>query len=84
MHIGPTRLLEIGPPNAKYDLKKRLRERYTSADWGDDGEIEEAIAADDNKDNDKENFGKKNRQLKKKKQCLKRAAAKARAFQQSD
>lgn len=56
MHIGPTRLLEFGLLNAKYYLKKRLYKGYTGADWGDEGEIEEAIATDDNKDNDEEDF----------------------------
>ena len=52
MHIGPTRLLKVGPPNAQYDSEGRLRERCTGADWGDDGEIEEAMAADDDEDDD--------------------------------
>lgn len=32
MHIGPTKYLEIGPYNAKYDSKKRLYKGCTSAD----------------------------------------------------
>ena len=32
MHIGPTRFLEVGPPNAKYDLERRLCKRCTGAD----------------------------------------------------
>ena len=55
IHIGPTSLLEVGPSNAKYDSEERLREECTDTDWGDDGEIEEAMAADNNEDNDKDN-----------------------------
>lgn len=61
MHIRPTRLLEVGPPNAEYDLKERLRKRCTGGDCGNNGKIEEAMAADNNKDDDKEDFRKKNR-----------------------
>ena len=70
MQIGPTRLLEVGPPNAKYDLEGRLREGCTSADWGNNGETEEAMAADNNKDDDEKNLQEKHRQLKKEKQRL--------------
>ena len=65
IHIGPTRLLEVGLPNAKYDLEGRLREGCIGADWGNDGEIEEAIAADDNEDDNEEDPQEKNRRLKK-------------------
>lgn len=52
LHIGPTRLLEVGPPNAVYDLEERLHEGCTGADWGDEGEIEEAMTADNDEDDD--------------------------------
>ena len=84
MHIRPTRFLEVGPPNAQYDVRGRLRKRCTDVDWGDDGEIKEAMAADNNKDDDEEDPQKKNKQLKKEKQRLKQAATRARACQQSD
>lgn len=52
MYIGLIRLLEVGPPNAKYNLEERLREGYTDMDWGDKGEIKEAMAIGNNKNND--------------------------------
>ena len=55
MHIGPTRLLEVSPSNAEYDLEGKLNKRCTGANWGDDGEIKEAMAADDDKDDNEEN-----------------------------
>ena len=81
MHIGPTRLLNVGLLNAQYDSERKLYEGCTGADWGDDSEIEEAMAADNNEDNDTKDFWEKNRQLKKKKQYLKQVAARARARQ---
>ena len=81
MHIGPTRLLEVGPPNAEYDSEETLCKACTCANWGDYGEIEEAMAADDDKDDDEENLQEKKKRLKKEKQRLKRAAARARACQ---
>ncbi len=54
MHIGPTRLLEVNLPNAKYDSKKRLHEGCAGVNWGDESEIEEAIAAGNNEDDDDE------------------------------
>ena len=54
MHIGPTKLLEIGPPNAEYNSEGRFCERCTGADWGNDSEIEEAMAADNNEDDNEE------------------------------
>lgn len=54
LHIGPTRLLEVGPPNVKYDSKERFYEEYTSANWGDKSEIEEVMTANNNEDNDEE------------------------------
>lgn len=32
IHIGPTRLLKVGLPNAEYDLEEKVCEGYTSAD----------------------------------------------------
>ena len=84
MHIGPIRHLEVGPLIAKYDLQGKLCKGYTSANWGNNSEIEETMAVDNNKDNNKENPQEKNRQLKKKKQCLKQQAARAKVRQQSD
>ena len=81
MHIGLSRLLEVGLSNAKYDWNGRFCKGYTSADWVDDGKIEEAMAANNNKDDDKKNPQEKNRKLKKEKQCLKQTAARARAYQ---
>ena len=56
MHIRPTRLLEVGLLTAEYDSKGRLRERCTSANWGDDNEIEEVVVADDDKDDNEEDL----------------------------
>ena len=56
MHIGPTRLLEVSLSNTEYDLERKLYEGCINANWVDDGEIEEAMAADHNKDNDKKDF----------------------------
>lgn len=59
IYIEPTKLLEVGPPNTKYDSKKRFCEKYTGTDWGDDGEIEEIIIANNNKDDNKKILKKK-------------------------
>lgn len=59
IYIGLTKLLEVGPPNIKYDSKKRFCEKYTGTDWDDDSEIEEIIIADNNKDNNKKTLRKK-------------------------
>lgn len=75
MHIQPSRLLEDGLINTKYESKKKLRERCTGADCGDRFEIERAMAADNNNNDDKENLQEKNRQLKKEKQYLKEVSA---------
>ena len=56
-HIRLTRLLEFAHPNAKYDSAERKLGGATSVDWSDDGEIEKAIAAaDNNEDDHKEDF----------------------------
>ncbi len=54
MYIGLTRLLEVGLLNIDYNLKKRLREKYTGINWDNERKIEEAIAASNNKDDDDE------------------------------
>lgn len=54
MYIGPIRLLEVGPFNADYDSEGRLYEGYNNLDWNDEGEIKETMAANNNKDDDKE------------------------------
>lgn len=59
MHIEPTKLLEVGPSNTKYDLEERLCKRCTNTNWGDDSEIEKAIAADNNKNNNEKDSQKK-------------------------
>lgn len=51
MYIGPTRHLEVVPHNAEYDSEKKLHHRCTGADCGDKSETE-AMAADDNNDDD--------------------------------
>lgn len=79
MYVAPTRLWEVGLANVKYDLEERLHEKYIGANLGDDSEIEEAVAVNDNKDNDEKDFQEKNRWLKKKRPHLKQAAAGARA-----
>lgn len=75
MHIQPSRLLEDGLINSKYESKKKLCERCTGADCDDRFEIERAIATNNNNNDDKENLQEKNRQLKKEKQYLKEASA---------
>ena len=55
MHVGPTRFLEFKPPDAEYDSTGRQLGGHTSVDWDDDSEIKKAMAAaDNNKDDDKE------------------------------
>ena len=59
MHIGPTRLLEVGSSNTKYNSKGRFYKECIVANWCDHGKIEKTIAADDDEDDDKEAPGKK-------------------------
>lgn len=59
MYIKPTRLLEVGPLNAKYDLKGRLCKKCTIVDWSDKGKIQEAMVANNDKDNDEKHLPKK-------------------------
>lgn len=68
MHIWAMRFLKVGLFNAQYDLEKKLYKEYINANWDNNSEIEEVIAADNNKDNNEENFQEKNRELIKKKQ----------------
>lgn len=56
MYIRPTRILEVDSPNAKYDSKERLYEECINADWGDNNKMKEAMIANNNKDNDKEDL----------------------------
>lgn len=55
MHIRPTRFLEVDLHNIKYDSEWRLCKGCTGVDCCDESEIEEAITAGNNKDdNDKD------------------------------
>lgn len=56
MHIRPTKLLEFGPFNIKYNLKKRFYKEYTSIDWGEENKIKEVIAMNNNKNGDEKNL----------------------------
>ena len=62
MYIGPTRLLEDGAPNAKFDVDGKLRLRSTSLDWDDSAKIEEAITTNEDKIDEEKDSRKKNRQ----------------------
>lgn len=83
IYIEPIKLLQVGLPNAKYNLEEKLCERYTNADQGDKGEIKEVMATDNNEDDDKD-FQDITSRLMKKKQQLKRVTIKARTCQQSN
>ena len=54
MHMRPTRFLEFGPPNAEYNSAERPLGKATGINWGDNGEIEEAMAATDKDEDDDE------------------------------
>lgn len=56
MHIRPTRCLEVGFFNAKYNLEGKLCKEYISGDWGNDSKIKELIAINNKKNNDKKNL----------------------------
>lgn len=56
MHIRPNRLLEVGLHNTKYNLEKTLRKRYIKANQGNNGKIEKAMAANNNKNDDEKDF----------------------------
>lgn len=68
IYIGLTRLLKIGLPNTEYNLKGRLREDYTSMDWGDEDKIEKVMAAGNDENDDDKDFQEKTRQLRKENQ----------------
>ncbi len=70
MHIGPTTLLEDSAPNAEFDAERRLRPGSTGLDWDERGEIEGAIATDEDS-KDEEDPREKNKRLKREKQCQK-------------
>lgn len=78
MHIGPTRLLEDSAPTAEYDSKRRLLGGIEGVDWGDDREIEEALAAVDEDSDEEETSREKKKRLKKEKMRQKRLSKKAR------
>ena len=71
MHIALTRLLKVGLSNTKYNLEEKICEGCIDENWGDNGEVEEAMAADNDDNDDKEDFQDKNRRWKKDKQRLK-------------
>lgn len=56
MYIRSTKLLEVGLLNAEYDLEEKLCEWCTDTNCDDDGEIEEAMAVDNNKNNNKDDL----------------------------
>ncbi len=66
MHIEPTRFLEDGAPNAKFDADGRLCTRFTGLDW-DDNAVAEAIATVEDDEDEEEDLWEKNRQLKREK-----------------
>ncbi len=59
MHIGPTRFLEDGAPNTEFDADERLHIGSTGLDWDDCAKIAEAIAADEDDKDEKEDSGKR-------------------------
>lgn len=60
MHIEPTRLLEVGYFNVKYNSKKNFI-KSIHANWGDDNKIKKDIAPNNNENNNKEDFQEKDR-----------------------
>lgn len=56
MYIRLTRFLEVGFFNAKYNLEKKLCERYTSMDWSNQNKIKEVITVKNNENNNKKDF----------------------------
>lgn len=60
MYIGLTRLFEDGAPNAKFDVKGKLRPGSIDLNWDEKSEIERAIAADEG-DKDEKDLREKNR-----------------------
>ncbi len=60
MHIGLTRFLEDGAPNAEFDADERLRTGSVGLDW-DDSAVAEAIAAVEDDEDEKEDPREKNK-----------------------
>lgn len=56
IYIVPIRLLEVGPYNAKYDLKEKLCKECIGVNWNNDNEIKEVIASKNYENNDEKNF----------------------------
>lgn len=56
IYIRPIKLLEIDFFNVKYNLKKKLCKEYIGIDWGNNSEIKEVMAVNNNQNNDKEDF----------------------------
>lgn len=56
MHIRPTKILKVGPLNARYELERRHYEGCINAKWGNKDEIERVMAADDNNNDNKEDL----------------------------
>ena len=69
IYIRLTKSLQNGTLNAKFDTKRKLYPGFTDLDWNDNAKIEEAITVNKyNKDEEKDPR-KKNRPLKREKQC---------------
>ncbi len=73
MHIGARRFLEDSAPNAEFDADGKLRTGSTGLDW-DDSAVTEAITAVEDDEDEEEDPWEKKKQLKREKQCQKRAA----------
>lgn len=72
MYIRLSRLLEDDIAITNYDSKGRFCEKSQGLNWGDNREIEEALAdAEDNKDKAEDSW-KKNKRVKREKMCKKR------------
>lgn len=71
IYIRPTRLLKDRIPNTEFDADEKLYPRSIGLDWDDSGKIEEAIATDEDDEDEKKDPWKKNRQLKREKQYQK-------------
>lgn len=56
IYIGLIKPLKVSLLNAKYDLNGKLRESCTSVDLGYEGEIEEAMSAGNNKDDNNKDY----------------------------
>lgn len=61
MYIEMTRFLEVGLPNAKYDLEKKICKKCISANQGNIDKIKKVMAADNSKNNNKEDLQEKNK-----------------------